>query len=1585
MNQQFSSANKAKITILILGLLTLSLLGFLFFNLNRMNRNTEETKRTHDYFMDCHAAGALIRHGSDVMTNAVERYVITGNYVFRDLFFKEANMDRNRDKGLEKVKDLPNGLTVRRDLENAMRYSVELMGLEFHAMRLVISDKELTEPDCPPEVRDYILPEDEKSASLEERRKIAENIIFGLNYLTYKDHIYAAIDKSLDDAEKFLTDYRKSLTDQYKRLFFYQLCGYAGFFLSLLTLVTFLIRQHGRANAFLRKVLDNIPMLFYIKDARSQRYVDCNIAFSRFACRNTVAEVVGNRDAEIFDEATALQIEEDDSKTLSVDAANSYIENTLDAQGKPCSFLTTKLKISDLDGHTCIFGMSQDVTETTQKQRNNEALAEALLALQTNEAVSHPQKVIEVIRKRLDADFCHLIRVDEAAGQAIVEPDCHAHLDPATPCERVVADLDDFLYFTKRVVALEPFEIDEHAPLEILRMYAVLDAENGAWQPTTTYSMPVVCNDDIFGSLAIGYAKKRILSESEKEFIQTSVKILENALERQKTYRDLSVANSRINREFDFVNNIFEIMPIPCAIKDVENDYRCIRCNDAYAKLFHKDQSEVAGMNSADLFAPEIAQRLRKADKEAVRENKMIFEELVCVFPDGVEHTFLYRRGPMNLPDGRLVLFCVAEDITELRLQTNKVIQINEQLQGEYQRAVNAEEAETFFAKSLKSILAMPPDQDAIIPSIEEVGKYIDADRCFIYYSNKNDDGEVRWNLAYEWCAEDIERKFQGIYDIHMFPDVCEALEKGEDYLAADVQQINPVTCSWLQMQKVQSLIITPLCNENNELFGFIGFDFVRQAQERFSERILRSVHEAADVILICRERNKRQEIMFRAVAEEKLRSEIFESAAIPLLLFKPDGEVVTANSAALKAFGNDLQHVVGCKCHDFVCQYDSPPEKCPLRHPEQDSQSFLLHRRDGRYFAIKTQTIRDENGDPQYILECAVDMTETHELHENAEAIAQSLFALQSENVISSPIHVLSIILKRLSADAVYIAQYDQQNGVAFMEPEYTLFRNGGVLEKRTEAKLDDLAVFLNQLQDEGVCEFHGSSRSLIVSAYEKHSPGVHIPPCETLVLVPLEVRGKSWGNLGISYAAHRSLGIHEKDFFIRCREVLEAALDRKLTDSDLHAALDKEIEAERAKSFFFSAVSHDIRTPLNAIIGYSELLICGILDEQERSKALSAISTSGQTLLQLINDVLDLSKLESDRMVITPVLTDVRELASSVLHSFDVSVMNTDVELKEDFGPMPLLEVDPQRIRQILFNLIGNAVKYTEHGEIRVSAVFRNDIGDEKGVFTLSVSDTGCGIPDEEKEKLMSPFAKAGADAKTKGTGLGLTICRQLAARMGGHFSFVSELGKGSTFTLELRDVKSARRSPETNKKIAAGQELIRERMKRSEAAKGKKPAEEQKITQPAEKKTAEEQKPAPPAEKKQKSAPIAVTNNMPERKCRTLIADDVPLNLAVLKALLAKIGIRDVVTAVDGKDAWDKLQASEKPVELILTDIWMPEMDGREFVAKIRADERFKELPVYAVTADIEEQKLFVEHGFTGILLKPVTVDKLSGIFN
>ena len=385
---------------------------------------------------------------------------------------------------------------------------------------------------------------------------------------------------------------------------------------------------------------------------------------------------------------------------------------------------------------------------------------------------------------------------------------------------------------------------------------------------------------------------------------------------------------------------------------------------------------------------------------------------------------------------------------------------------------------------------------------------------------------------------------------------------------------------------------------------------------------------------------------------------------------------------------------------------------------------------------------------------------------------------------------------------------------------------------------------------------------------------------------------------------------------------------------------------EMNKAKSYFFSSVSHDIRTPLNAIIGYAELLLDGIDDRDERNKALSAISTSGNTLLQLINDVLDLSKLESGKMDIKPELTDVREIVSAVLHSFDVMTLNSDVELKEEFGPLPLLEVDPQRIRQILFNLIGNAVKFTEHGEIRVRASFWNKLGGgDGGVFVLSVSDTGCGIPEEAKDKLMNPFVQVDTDAKIKGTGLGLAICKQFASRMGGDLSFVSELGKGSTFTLELRNVKFAVKPPDDDKKAADVRKDI----------------------------------------EKAKNCANALLAKQRMRNCRMLVVDDVPLNLAVLKALLTRIGLRDVVTAVDGQDAWEKIQASDKPFDLVLADMWMPKMNGRDLVAKIRADERFKDIPVYAVTADTEARKTFAKHGFTGILLKPLTIDKLSELFN
>ena len=380
-----------------------------------------------------------------------------------------------------------------------------------------------------------------------------------------------------------------------------------------------------------------------------------------------------------------------------------------------------------------------------------------------------------------------------------------------------------------------------------------------------------------------------------------------------------------------------------------------------------------------------------------------------------------------------------------------------------------------------------------------------------------------------------------------------------------------------------------------------------------------------------------------------------------------------------------------------------------------------------------------------------------------------------------------------------------------------------------------------------------------------------------------------------------------------------------------------DRAVAAERSKSFFFSTVSHDIRTPLNAIIGFSELLKNGIEDKEERKQALNAITTSGQTLLDLINDVLDLSKLDAGKIAFVSELTDIGRLASGVMHSFDASVFGRDVKLEVDIPPIPFLYVDPHRIRQILFNLIGNAVKFTEHGKIVLSVSFGKNEGEnaETGRLTLSVSDTGCGIAPEDVDNILKPFVQAKSTKAAMGTGLGLSICCQLAERMGGKLSLKSVPGQGSTFTVTFPDVRfSTKEKPvETTGRI---------------------------LVQPV-----------------RDDASPAMRKNP-----RILIVDDVPVNLKVIQSMLRRLGLTDIVTAENGAEALEALR-NDPAVEIVLTDIWMPVMDGEELIREIRSREEWKDLRVYAVTADVETQKTYRDSGFTGILLKPIKLSQLQSI--
>ncbi len=378
------------------------------------------------------------------------------------------------------------------------------------------------------------------------------------------------------------------------------------------------------------------------------------------------------------------------------------------------------------------------------------------------------------------------------------------------------------------------------------------------------------------------------------------------------------------------------------------------------------------------------------------------------------------------------------------------------------------------------------------------------------------------------------------------------------------------------------------------------------------------------------------------------------------------------------------------------------------------------------------------------------------------------------------------------------------------------------------------------------------------------------------------------------------------------------------------LEVALTAAEAASRAKSFFFATMSHELRTPLNAVIGFSELLQSGELAREEQEEYLKSINLAGNSLLYLINDILDLSKLEADQMVLVPQDTDVAALLKELKSVFNYKIRTQnlyfDLILPENLA---LLKLDSLRLRQVLLNLIGNAVKFTPQGGITVRVDFQ-PTGAGVGTLTMSVRDTGIGIRKEAQAKIFEPFIQQDAQRDShayKGSGLGLAITKRLIGCMNGTISLESDIGKGSDFVVELRDI----------------------------AYSGSLPASPAGI-QPAPK--------------------IATACR------RVLLVDDVPLNLKVLSAILLRLGIESR-TADSGDEAMELLRG-DRDFDALLTDMWMPEMNGAELAAAIRYEFPDAALPIVAVTADTEAEDNFSREHFSGILLKPVTVEKLQKLF-
>lgn len=388
-----------------------------------------------------------------------------------------------------------------------------------------------------------------------------------------------------------------------------------------------------------------------------------------------------------------------------------------------------------------------------------------------------------------------------------------------------------------------------------------------------------------------------------------------------------------------------------------------------------------------------------------------------------------------------------------------------------------------------------------------------------------------------------------------------------------------------------------------------------------------------------------------------------------------------------------------------------------------------------------------------------------------------------------------------------------------------------------------------------------------------------------------------------------------------------------KEMLSHDYEVKLAAERAVNQSKSLFFSSVSHDIRTPLNAIVGFSDLLERGVGDEKERLQYVSSISSSAKMLARLVDDVLDLSKLESGKMEIIEAPTDVPALVREVIAACEIARARKSLALKAEICDMPIVSLDPHRIRQILFNLLSNAYKYTNRGTITVKVAWRD------GTLALSVADTGIGISEENIARIVEPFVQVVDKNNRNGTGLGLPICNKLAQLMGGELSVDSKVGVGSTFTVTLHHVKVAG-AP------AAGGDGA-DQGGGDGAGQG------------------------------------GTAGGSVRHVSKVLVVDDSPVNRAVLKALLSKCNVGEVAMAENGRQAMQLLK-SDARFDMVLSDLWMPEMDGYALVRAIRADAALAHLPVYLITADVDARNQAESSGFNGILLKPISLDTIMPLF-
>jgi PAS domain S-box-containing protein len=748
------------------------------------------------------------------------------------------------------------------------------------------------------------------------------------------------------------------------------------------------------------------------------------------------------------------------------------------------------------------------------------------------------------------------------------------------------------------------------------------------------------------------------------------------------------------------------------------------------------------------------------------------------------------------------------------------------------------------------------------------------------------------------------------------------------------------------------------------------------------------------------------------------------ERSADAVFMTDIEGTIVYANQSFENIYGFSVNEVLGANPRIFKSGV-IPQERYKhfwdtLLNKGTVSGEIINKRKDGRLVPIEgtNSPILDENGNILGFLAIHSDITKRKE---NEEAIKRrnEYLAASAEigRLVTSTLELEAIFSRSVNLVVERFGFYHASIFIIDEEGANAILKEAtGIAGQKLKERKHTLAV--GSVSTVGKASSTGEVVVINNTANDPvHKPNPLLPETKAETAIPLRVGNRTIGILDIQSTEVDAFTRDDIAILQLLADQIAVGIDNARSYNLAQQAVEEMREVDRLKSQFLANMSHELRTPLNSIIGFARVILKGIDGPitELQNQDLTAIFNSGQHLLGLINDILDLSRIEAGKMELTFDEVNISDLISSVMSTAVGLVKDKPIQLKSELAEdLPQVRADAMRIRQVLINFLSNASKFTEEGEIIVKAhLDKPDRG--QPMVTVSVTDTGPGIADEDQAKLFQPFSQVDASLTRKvgGSGLGLSICHHLIQMHNGQIGVHSAPGKGSTFYFSIPVTSKPKgERPEGERIVLAIDDdpqiiSLYERYLQpkgfqviglSDPAKAKERVQKLKpfaitldIMMPGydgwqvltELKSSPDTRDVPVivcsiVEDEEKGFSLGAADYLVKPILEedllaaldrlngdgsireVLVIDDDPNDLRLLGKMITERGRYKAILAEGGPSGWNSIK-SNMPHAVVL-DLFMPELDGFTILEQLRNDEKFRNLPVIVITgADLTSEQL------------------------